>query len=119
MRICASFNACCAFVLLALPFQIKEKKLNCFSTNISLDKQNRQHRFLFIVADLNNLPLDVKRSKYSVCYLVSANSHVVHVCFNRTIGEMLAKFLNCRFLDADDFHPESNKGRIIEWIAML
>ncbi|RVX01749.1 Gluconokinase [Vitis vinifera] len=26
-----------------------------------------------------------------------------------TIGNMLAKVLNCSFLDADDFHPESNK----------
>ncbi|XP_028080264.1 gluconokinase isoform X1 [Camellia sinensis] len=27
-----------------------------------------------------------------------------------TIGEMLAKAINCSFLDADDFHPQSNKG---------
>ncbi|KAF5783642.1 putative gluconokinase [Helianthus annuus] len=27
-----------------------------------------------------------------------------------TIGELLAKALNCSFVDADDFHPQSNKG---------
>ncbi|KAK9034905.1 hypothetical protein V6N11_076958 [Hibiscus sabdariffa] len=26
-----------------------------------------------------------------------------------TIGDMLAKVLNCSFLDADDFHPPLNK----------
>ncbi|KAM7504966.1 hypothetical protein LguiB_003870 [Lonicera macranthoides] len=47
-----------------------------------------------------------------------------------TIGEMLAKFLKCRFLDADDFHPESNKEKMkrgiplsdedrIPWLEML
>ncbi|KAL7600612.1 hypothetical protein Lser_V15G25622 [Lactuca serriola] len=29
-----------------------------------------------------------------------------------TIGELLAKTLNCSFIDADDFHPQSNKDKM-------
>ncbi|XP_077234265.1 P-loop containing nucleoside triphosphate hydrolases superfamily protein isoform X2 [Tasmannia lanceolata] len=29
-----------------------------------------------------------------------------------TIGEMLAKVMDCRFLDADDFHPQANKVKM-------
>ncbi|KAE8668947.1 P-loop containing nucleoside triphosphate hydrolases superfamily protein isoform 2 [Hibiscus syriacus] len=47
-----------------------------------------------------------------------------------TIGDMLAKVLNCSFLDADDFHPLSNKEKMrqgiplsdedrIPWLEML
>ncbi|XVE72181.1 hypothetical protein DITRI_Ditri11bG0018100 [Diplodiscus trichospermus] len=47
-----------------------------------------------------------------------------------TIGDMLAKALNCSFLDADDFHPPSNKEKMrqgiplseedrIPWLEML
>ncbi|XP_039039283.1 gluconokinase isoform X2 [Hibiscus syriacus] len=37
-----------------------------------------------------------------------------------TIGDMLAKVLNCSFLDADDFHPLSNKDEDrIPWLEML
>ncbi|XP_057462993.1 gluconokinase [Actinidia eriantha] len=47
-----------------------------------------------------------------------------------TIGEMLAKAINCRFLDADDFHPQSNKEKMqngtplsdedrVPWLKML
>ncbi|KVI12047.1 Carbohydrate kinase, thermoresistant glucokinase [Cynara cardunculus var. scolymus] len=28
-----------------------------------------------------------------------------------TVGEMLGKALNCSYVDADDFHPQSNKGK--------
>lgn len=40
-------------------------------------------------------------------------------CFNSTIGNKLAKALNCSFLDADDFHPESNKGKYTNSILIL
>ncbi|GAV76653.1 LOW QUALITY PROTEIN: SKI domain-containing protein, partial [Cephalotus follicularis] len=47
-----------------------------------------------------------------------------------TIGQILAKVLNCDFLDADDFHPQSNKEKMrqgiplsdedrIPWLKML
>ncbi|XP_047323312.1 gluconokinase isoform X2 [Impatiens glandulifera] len=47
-----------------------------------------------------------------------------------TIGEMLGKSMGCTFLDADDFHPESNKEKMkkgiplseedrIPWLEML
>lgn len=35
-----------------------------------------------------------------------------------TIGEMLAKVINCRFLDADDFHPQSNKEKMHKGIPL-
>ncbi|KAG8649984.1 hypothetical protein MANES_08G164500v8 [Manihot esculenta] len=35
-----------------------------------------------------------------------------------TIGEMLAKVLNCRFLDADDFHSQSNKAKMNQGIPL-
>lgn len=35
-----------------------------------------------------------------------------------TIGNLLAKVLNCSFLDADDFHPESNKDKMKRGIAL-
>lgn len=27
-----------------------------------------------------------------------------------TVGDLMAEALQCRFYDADDFHPETNKG---------
>ncbi|KAJ4710361.1 Gluconokinase [Melia azedarach] len=47
-----------------------------------------------------------------------------------TIGEMLARVLNCDFIDADDFHPQTNKEKMrqgiplseedrIPWLQML
>ncbi|KAH7538399.1 gluconokinase [Ziziphus jujuba] len=47
-----------------------------------------------------------------------------------TIGELLAKETNCKFIDADDFHPVSNKEKMcngiplsdedrIPWLEML
>ncbi|GAV69558.1 LOW QUALITY PROTEIN: SKI domain-containing protein, partial [Cephalotus follicularis] len=47
-----------------------------------------------------------------------------------TIGQILANVLNCDFLDADDFHPQSNKEKMrqgiplsdedrIPWLKML
>ncbi|CAK9153189.1 unnamed protein product [Ilex paraguariensis] len=35
-----------------------------------------------------------------------------------TIGEMLAKVVNCSFLDADDFHPQSNKEKMQKGIPL-
>ncbi|KAF2288029.1 hypothetical protein P3X46_008066 [Hevea brasiliensis] len=35
-----------------------------------------------------------------------------------TIGEMLAKVLNCSFLDADDFHSQSNKEKMHQGIPL-
>ncbi|MFS7943180.1 putative P-loop containing nucleoside triphosphate hydrolase, shikimate kinase/gluconokinase [Helianthus anomalus] len=35
-----------------------------------------------------------------------------------TIGELLAKALNCRFIDADDFHPQSNKEKMKKGIPL-
>ncbi|KAJ0699216.1 putative gluconokinase [Helianthus annuus] len=35
-----------------------------------------------------------------------------------TIGELLAKALNCSFLDADDFHPQSNKEKMKKGIPL-
>ncbi|KAK5784521.1 putative gluconokinase [Gossypium arboreum] len=35
-----------------------------------------------------------------------------------TIGDMLAKVLNCSFLDADDFHPLSNKEKMSQGIPL-
>ncbi|CAL5367902.1 unnamed protein product [Camellia sinensis] len=35
-----------------------------------------------------------------------------------TIGEMLAKAINCSFLDADDFHPQSNKEKMQKGIPL-
>ena len=35
-----------------------------------------------------------------------------------TIGEMLAKQLQCEFLDADDFHPPANKDKMRAGIAL-
>ncbi|KAI8565216.1 hypothetical protein RHMOL_Rhmol03G0242800 [Rhododendron molle] len=35
-----------------------------------------------------------------------------------TIGEMLAKAVNCSFLDADDFHPQSNKEKMHKGIPL-
>ncbi|KAL6122965.1 hypothetical protein ACLB2K_075488 [Fragaria x ananassa] len=32
------------------------------------------------------------------------------ICTYSTIGEMLAKETNCSFIDADDYHPQSNKA---------
>lgn len=42
------------------------------------------------------------------------------MCFNSTIGAMLAKALKCDFLDADDYHSQANKGKsIIQWTMKL
>ncbi|KAM0008098.1 putative P-loop containing nucleoside triphosphate hydrolase, shikimate kinase/gluconokinase [Helianthus debilis subsp. tardiflorus] len=35
-----------------------------------------------------------------------------------TIGELLAKALNCRFIDADDFHPQSNKEKMKKGVPL-
>ena len=35
-----------------------------------------------------------------------------------TIGEMLAKETNCSFIDADDFHPQSNKEKMSKGIPL-
>ncbi|PWA52053.1 P-loop containing nucleoside triphosphate hydrolases superfamily protein isoform 2 [Artemisia annua] len=35
-----------------------------------------------------------------------------------TIGEMLGKSLNCSFIDADDFHPQSNKEKMKNGIPL-
>ncbi|KAA8540132.1 hypothetical protein F0562_026824 [Nyssa sinensis] len=35
-----------------------------------------------------------------------------------TIGEMLAKVISCSFLDADDFHPQSNKEKMRKGIPL-
>ncbi|KAK4572376.1 hypothetical protein RGQ29_030707 [Quercus rubra] len=35
-----------------------------------------------------------------------------------TIGEMLAKVINCSFLDADDYHPLSNKEKMHKGIPL-
>ncbi|KAI3787024.1 hypothetical protein L1987_41181 [Smallanthus sonchifolius] len=35
-----------------------------------------------------------------------------------TIGEMLGKALNCSFIDADDFHPQSNKEKMKKGIPL-
>ncbi|KAJ6297001.1 hypothetical protein OIU78_022680 [Salix suchowensis] len=35
-----------------------------------------------------------------------------------TIGELLAKALDCSFLDADDFHPQSNKDKMHQGIPL-
>lgn len=35
-----------------------------------------------------------------------------------TIGSLLAKELNCKFYDADDFHSESNKEKMSKGIAL-
>ncbi|KAJ0686895.1 putative gluconokinase [Helianthus annuus] len=35
-----------------------------------------------------------------------------------TIGELLAKALNCSFVDADDFHPQSNKEKMKKGIPL-
>ncbi|KAI3782497.1 hypothetical protein L2E82_12545 [Cichorium intybus] len=35
-----------------------------------------------------------------------------------TIGEMLAKSLTCSFIDADDFHPQSNKEKMKNGIPL-
>ncbi|XP_010255689.1 PREDICTED: probable gluconokinase [Nelumbo nucifera] len=35
-----------------------------------------------------------------------------------TIGEMLSKAMNCVFLDADDFHPQSNKEKMSKGIPL-
>uniref|UniRef100_A0A5B6YPB4 Gluconokinase n=1 Tax=Davidia involucrata TaxID=16924 RepID=A0A5B6YPB4_DAVIN len=35
-----------------------------------------------------------------------------------TIGELLAKVLSCVFLDADDFHPQSNKEKMQKGIPL-
>jgi len=34
-----------------------------------------------------------------------------YACWLRTIGEMLGRAVHGRFLDADDYHSESNKGK--------
>lgn len=39
-------------------------------------------------------------------------------CFNSTIGEMLARVLSCDFLDADDFHPQTNKAKMHQGIPL-
>lgn len=41
------------------------------------------------------------------------------VLFDSTIGEMLAKETNCSFIDADDYHPQSNKGKYVAQFSML
>ncbi|KAF2306643.1 hypothetical protein GH714_020014 [Hevea brasiliensis] len=46
------------------------------------------------------------------------NSHILSVCFNSTIGEMLAKVLNNSFLDANDFHSQSNKEKMHQGIPL-
>ncbi|OMO59899.1 Shikimate kinase [Corchorus capsularis] len=38
--------------------------------------------------------------------------------WRNTIGNMLAKVLNCSFLDADDFHPISNKEKMRQGIPL-
>ncbi|KAF3432684.1 hypothetical protein FNV43_RR23786 [Rhamnella rubrinervis] len=35
-----------------------------------------------------------------------------------TIGELLAKETNCKFIDADDFHPQSNKEKMCNGIPL-
>lgn len=35
-----------------------------------------------------------------------------------TVGSLLAKELNCKFYDADDFHSESNKEKMSKGIAL-
>ncbi|XP_038724398.1 gluconokinase isoform X2 [Tripterygium wilfordii] len=35
-----------------------------------------------------------------------------------TIGKMLAKVLSCTFLDADDFHPQSNKEKMTRGVPL-
>nr|XP_043622108.1 gluconokinase [Erigeron canadensis] len=35
-----------------------------------------------------------------------------------TIGEMLGEALNCNFIDADDFHPQSNKEKMKNGIPL-
>ncbi|GMY06432.1 gluconokinase isoform X1 [Fagus crenata] len=35
-----------------------------------------------------------------------------------TVGEMLAKVMNCSFLDADDYHPLSNKEKMRKGIPL-
>ncbi|KAM7271530.1 hypothetical protein ACFE04_030744 [Oxalis oulophora] len=35
-----------------------------------------------------------------------------------TIGEMLAKVLNCSYIEADDFHPQSNKEKMRQGIPL-
>ncbi|KAF5786855.1 putative gluconokinase [Helianthus annuus] len=35
-----------------------------------------------------------------------------------TIGELLANALNCSFVDADDFHPQSNKKKMKKGIPL-
>ncbi|KAJ4953219.1 hypothetical protein NE237_030051 [Protea cynaroides] len=35
-----------------------------------------------------------------------------------TVGEMLGKAVNCSFLDADDFHPQSNKEKMGKGIPL-
>ncbi|KAJ0014015.1 hypothetical protein Pint_21591 [Pistacia integerrima] len=40
------------------------------------------------------------------------------LCFNSTIGEMLAKALNCDFVDADDYHSQSNKEKMQQGIPL-
>lgn len=32
---------------------------------------------------------------------------------------MLAKVIDCSFLDADDFHPQENKGTLEVWNLLL
>ncbi|KAK6280650.1 hypothetical protein POUND7_020917 [Theobroma cacao] len=60
----------------------------------------------------------------------SSCSSTGFVSLTSTIGDMLAKVLNCSFLDADDFHPLSNKEKMrqgiplseedrIPWLEML
>ncbi|RWR86842.1 putative gluconokinase [Cinnamomum micranthum f. kanehirae] len=35
-----------------------------------------------------------------------------------TVGEMLAKVMDCSFLDADDFHPQENKDKMRKGIPL-
>lgn len=50
----------------------------------------------------------------SSCVCVCVCTHLnLCVILYRTIGAMLAQVMNCRFIDADDYHPQANKGRLL------